>query len=102
MRLEELVQRLREIEPQADEVSLATLALMITKDHDTAVAVGDLAAACRTAKMRLQTLQDQRQAAQQEIDNLACEQACGYQPQQLFAVVRQVRTQGQLLELFCC
>ena len=102
MRLETLVGRLREIEPQADDVRLATIALVILNQSSADGRGCCLEEACRSARCRLQTLQDQRHAAEREVDDLATGTACEYQPQQLFAVVRQVRAQGQLLDLFCC
>ena len=102
MRLETLVERLREIEPETDDIGLATLALVILKRSSVAGPANSVEEACRSARCGIQTLQDQWYAAQREVDELASETACEYQPQQLFAVVRQVRAQGQLLDLFCC
>ena len=102
MRLETLVERLREIEPETDDIDLATLALVILRRSSVAGPPDSVEETCRIARCGIQTLQDQRHAAEREVEELASETACEYQPQQLFAVVRQVRAQRQLLDLFCC
>ena len=100
MRLESVVQRLRELEPAIDDACVARLALVILRQqsNDTKLDV-DISAACLEAKGRIASLQDQRLAASQEVEALAANEACEFKPQQVFAMVRGLRAQGQLLEL---
>ncbi len=103
MRLSDLIERLKGLEPSADDVYIARLALLLTKLTDDLSALEDdfaLAKQCKTVKLKMDALHDQQAAIAQELSELAASSPCEFNPNHIWTLVRGIKIQSQILDCY--
>ena len=100
MELTRLVENLQRIEPRADAVHIARLALLLTKDGLAGLDEPDLAARYGEMLRKVGSLHDQQLAVAEELRGLAAEDACEFSPNHVWTLVRGLKVQSQLLQMY--
>ncbi len=103
MTCHELAQRLSELQPELSQVDVARLALMILTQCDDAGQLSDEATlmnAWKNATFRLEAASDQHAAVAEELDALCNDGPVQFSPDQLWVLLRAVKVQSQILELY--
>jgi hypothetical protein len=103
MTCHEIAKRLSELHPDLSQVDVARLTLMIlTQGDDESCLVDDatLMAAWKSATFRLEAASDQHAAVADELDAMCSEGPVQFTPDQLWVLLRAVKVQGQILELY--
>lgn len=103
MNCHQLAQRLHELQPSLPPTDVARLTLMIlnqTSDESLLVDDEKLTTAWRSASFRLEAASDQHAAVAEELDSLCSDGPIEFSPDQLWVLLRAVRVQGQILELY--
>jgi hypothetical protein len=103
MTCHELAQRLSELHPDLSQVDVARLTLMIlTSGDDESCLLDDAAlmAAWKSATFRLEAASDQHAAVAAELDAMCSGGPVQFTPDQLWVLLRAVKVQGQILELY--
>ncbi len=103
MRLIELVQRLQLCMPTARDREVACMAMMLCDrlaelGHE--VADRNLQTEIDKTLWRLQAANDQHAAVAAELDALASTEPCEFDPTQLWTLIRAIKVQGQLIDLY--
>lgn len=99
----ELAQRLSPLHPELSQVELARLVLMILlQGSDDSLLQDDeaLLAASHGASFRLEAATDQHAAVAAELDAICGDGPIRFTPDQLWVLLRAVKVQDQILELF--
>jgi hypothetical protein len=103
MTCQELANRLQTLAPEISPVDIARLSLMIltqTNDTDSLSSETELINAWKNASFRLEAASDQHAAVADELDQLCGDGPIEFSPDQLWLLLRAVKIQGQLLELY--
>jgi hypothetical protein len=103
MTCQELANRLQTLAPELSPVDIARLSLMIltqTNDTDSLSSETELINAWKNASFRLEAASDQHAAVADELDQLCGDGPIEFSPDQLWLLLRAVKIQGQLLELY--
>lgn len=103
MTCHELAQRLSELQPELMPVDVARLALMILSQCDDCTQLTDdekLMSAWKNATFRLDAASDQHAAVAEELDAMCSEGPVEFTPDQLWVLLRAVKVQSQVLELY--
>jgi len=103
MTCEQLAHELASIQPQASSVDIARLCLLILNSCDDESQLHDeayLRTACRAAGFRLEAVADQHSAMSCELDLLCQDGPVRFSPDQIWVLLRAVKVQSQLLELY--
>ncbi|KAA1261559.1 hypothetical protein LF1_41090 [Rubripirellula obstinata] len=103
MTCHELAKRLQTLAPELSPIDVARLTLMIltqTSDSDLLSNESKLMSAWKNASFRLEAASDQHAAVADELDQLCGDGPIEFSPDQLWLLLRAVKIQGQLLELY--
>lgn len=103
MTCHELAKRLSELNPSLSQVDVARLTLMIlSQASDPRLLIDDdqLLAAWRNATFRLEAASDQHAAVAEELESMCASSPVEFTPQQLWVLLRAVKVQSQILELY--
>jgi hypothetical protein len=103
MKCHELAKRLSDLQPEISSADVARLTLMILTQCDDVEKLADdsaLIAAWKNATFRLDAASDQHAAVADELDSLCNNGPVQFSPEQLWVLLRAVKVQGQILELY--
>lgn len=103
MNCHELAERIQCVAPELSAVDVARLSLMIliqTKDAQSLRDESKLLSAWRNASFRLEAASDQHAAVAGELDALCGDGPIEFNPDQLWMLLRAVKVQSQILELY--
>jgi hypothetical protein len=103
MNCQELAGKLAELQPQASPADIARLCLLIlnsAKDPSVLRDEESAIAAWRTACFRLEAAADQYAAMSSELGELCQDGPVRFSPDQIWTLLRAVKVQNQLLELY--
>ncbi len=103
MTCHELAQRLLSMQPALSPCDVARLSLLILTQSPSAEDLRDpemLNTAWRNATFRLDAASDQHAAVAEELDSLGGEGPIVFSPDQLWVLLRAVKVQSQILELY--
>ena len=103
MTCHELARRLSELQPSLTAVDVARLSLMILSQCDDVDQLSDeqrLLAAWKNATFRLEAASDQHAAVAEELDTICSDGPVKFSPDQLWILLRAVKVQSQILELY--
>ena len=103
MTCHELAKRLSELQPELSAVDVARLSLMILSQCDDVNHLSDddaLMSAWKSASFRLEAATDQHAAVAAELDTIASDGPVQFTPNQLWVLLRAVKVQSQILELY--
>lgn len=103
MTCQELAEKLARIQPDASSADIARLCLLILNAAtDDAILDDDetLLTARRAANFRLQAAADQHAAMSDELAELCKDGPVRFSPDQIWTLLRAVKVQSQLLELY--
>ena len=103
MTCHELAQRLSELQPELSSIDVARLALMILTQCEDPTQLADddtLLTAWRNATFRLEAASDQHAAVAEELDAMCSDGPVRFTPDQLWVLLRAVKVQSQILELY--
>lgn len=103
MTCHEIAQRLSELQPELASIDIARLTLMILTQCGQPERLTDddaLVAAWKHATFRLESASDQHAAVAEELDSMCGEGPVKFTPDQLWVLLRAVKVQSQILELY--
>ncbi len=103
MTCHQLALRLSEMRPELSAIEVARLSLMILSQCDQLDRLSDdsaLLAAWKSATFRLEAATDQHAAVAEELETICADGPIQFSPDQLWILVRAVKVQSQLLELY--
>ncbi|TWU49124.1 hypothetical protein [Rubripirellula reticaptiva] len=103
MTCHELAERLLALQPTLSPTDVARLSLMIltqTSNPDELHDCATLTAAWKNASFRLEAASDQHAAVAEELDALCGDGPVQFSPDQLWILLRAVKVQSQILELY--
>lgn len=103
MTCHDLAKRLSELQPELSQADIARLALMIFTQCSTPEELLDdeaLMAAWKHATFRLDAASDQHAAVAEELDSICSDGPVQFTPDQLWVLLRAVKVQSQILELY--
>jgi len=103
MTCEQLAGKLAQFQPQASAVDIARLSLLILNSCSDESLLSDdeyLRTAIRAANFRLDAVADQHSAMSCELDLLCQDGPVRFSPDQIWTLLRAVKVQSQLLELY--
>ncbi|MBI84679.1 MAG: hypothetical protein CMJ81_15915 [Planctomycetaceae bacterium] len=103
MNCQELAARIETIQPDANLTEVARLCLLLSNsvpDHTTLVDERNLAEAWNGMGLKLQAATDQHAAMTSELESLAASDPQHFQPEQIWILIRAIRVQSQILQLY--
>lgn len=103
MNCHELAERIQRLEPDADTRDIARLCLLLSNQVEDVGALQDeqlLSAAWSEMGLRLQAATDQHAAMTEELENLANSDPQKFSPEQIWILVRAIKVQSQILQLY--
>jgi len=103
MTCQELAKRLTALQPELSQIDVARLCLLILSQCDPSETFDDeavLRSAWQNASFRLEASADQHAAVADELDQLCANGPIDFSPDQLWVLLRAVKVQSQLLELY--
>ena len=98
-----LAQRIAELQPELTATDVARLCLLIlvqTPDTDSLTDETTLRRVWRNASFRLESATDQHSAVSQELEDMCGDGPIQFTPDQLWILLRAVKVQSQILELY--
>ena len=105
MTCHELAERLQSIQPELEPAQVARLCLLILNQCDGPEQLRDeaqLVAAWKNANFRLDASTDQHAAVAEELERMCTDGPVRFTPDQLWILLRAVKVQSQILELYTC
>lgn len=103
MRCDELARRIQQLRPEADTRDVARLCLLLANSADNVSQLRDeqvLSEAWHDLSLRLQAATDQHAAMTEELDGLARSDPQAFTPDQIWILIRAIKVQSQVLELY--
>ena len=103
MQMQRLVDRLSHQCPNASPLEMAQMCIVVLNsvdDHETLSNEEVLDNACRSASLRLQFAVDQHAAMAAELEDLAASDPRAFTPDQIWTLVRAIKVQSQVLQLY--
>jgi len=103
MTCQELADRIQRYQPEAHARDVARLCLLLANTTDDVSKLDDdalLTAAWREAGLRLQAATDQHAAMTEELESLARSDPREFTPDQIWVLIRAIKVQGQILQLY--
>jgi len=103
MNCQELASRLELMHPDASPHEIARMCLLIlnsVNDPSPLQNEESLKTACRAASFRLDAAADQHAAMSEELEGLCADGPIRFSPDQIWILLRAVKVQSQLLELY--
>lgn len=83
-----------------DHLRMALLLLLHTPDIDDSVSESRLEQLCQEMSMQLSAADDQHAAVADELDSLAVTAPCDFSPDHLWTLVRAIKIQSRILNLY--
>ena len=103
MNCQELAKRIAELQPELSPIDVARLCLLILVQTPNVDSLHDdkvLKKAWRNVSFRLEAATDQHSAVGQELEEMCGDGPIQFTPDQLWVLLRAVKVQSQLLELY--
>ncbi len=103
MKCTELASRIEQIHPDANARDVARLCLLLSNHFPNLQNLTDdrtLEAAWKDMDMRMQAATDQHAAMTEELESLSSSEPRRFSPDQLWALIRVIKVQGQILQLY--
>jgi hypothetical protein len=103
MTCQALAARLQQLQPDASPQTIARLCLLILQQDDNLPAsISDeaLHRVWQSTCLRLEAAADQHAAMTAELESIASAEPVRYDPRQIFALLRAIKVQNQILELY--
>jgi len=103
MNCQELADRIQRLQPEADTRDVARLCLLLANTADDVAALSDeqiLTEAWREAGLKLQLATDQHAAMTEELESLARSDPRRFAPEQIWVLIRAIKVQSQILQLY--
>ena len=103
MTCHDLAKRLSELQPELSQTDIARLVLMIftqCPDPNELAVETELMSAWKNATFRLEAASDQHAAVAEELDSMCSDGPVQFSPDQLWVLLRAVKVQSQILELY--
>jgi hypothetical protein len=103
MTCQELAKRIQRLQPEAAARDVARLCLLLANTCDDVDSLDNdylLTAAWREAGLRLQAATDQHAAMTEELELLARSDPREFTPDQIWVLIRAIKVQGQILQLY--
>jgi hypothetical protein len=103
MTCQELAQRIQRLQPDAAARDVARVCLLLANTIDDVSRLDDdelLTAAWREAGLRLQAATDQHAAMTEELESLARSDPRQFTSEQIWVLIRAIKVQGQILQLY--
>ncbi len=103
MTCHDIAQNLLRLQPDLSPCDVARLCLMILNQSENTDELEDenqLLRAWKSASFRLDAAADQHAAVADELDRLCCDGPIQFSPDQLWTLLRAVKVQSQILELY--
>ncbi len=103
MKCNELADRIEHLQPDADPRDVARICLLLTNAVDDLSELDDEAAltsAWQEMGLRLQAATDQHAAMTEELENLARSDPRKFTPDQIWILIRAIKVQSQVLQLY--
>jgi hypothetical protein len=103
MNCQELADRIQRLQPEADTRDVARLCLLLANTTDDVAALSDeqiLTEAWREAGLKLQLATDQHAAMTEELESLARSDPRRFAPEQIWVLIRAIKVQSQILQLY--
>lgn len=103
MNVQELATALKERHPKCDTTDIARLCLVLLNSLDDSNELADedrLESACREAILKHQFATDQHAAMTQELEELAASDPAKFSKDQIWILVRAIKVQSQVLQLY--
>ncbi len=103
MKIQELAQKIEQLQLSSDPRDVARACLMLANN---VTSLGDLSCnerlteAWKDVGLRLQFATDQHAAVTQELEELAASDPEKFSPDQIWILVRAIKVQGQVLQLY--
>lgn len=94
---------LAELYPQYGPTELLRMGLLLSLHHPERTAQGydtELANVCHEMSLQLSAAGDQHAAVADELDGLAATAPCEFSPSHVFTLVRAIKVQSQVLNLY--
>jgi hypothetical protein len=99
----EIIRRLTRLYPHYGQAELLRLALLLSLHHPEVQAErseAELRAVCQEIVLQCSAAGDQHAAVADELDSLAATAPCEFSPQHVFTLVRAIKVQSQVLNLY--
>ncbi len=103
MNCAELAERIEKLQPGADARDVARLCLLLSNATDNLEELGDdirLTQAWKAMGLRLQAATDQHAAMTDELERLARSDPKKFSPDQIWILIRAIKVQSQILQLY--
>ena len=103
MNCQELASRIERLQPGADARDVARLCLLLTNSTENYDELADdrtLTAVWREMGLRLQAATDQHAAMTDDLETLARTDPQRFTPQQIWVLIRAIKVQSQILQLY--
>ena len=103
MNCQKLAERIHQLQPELSPTDVARLCLLIlinTTDIDSLADDEMLRKAWRNASFRIEAATDQHAAVTRELDEMCGDSPVQFTPEQIWALLRAVKVQSQMLELY--
>ncbi len=103
MNCQQLAGRIESLQPGAEARDVARLCLLLTNaTHDVTKLSDDdfLTDTWREMGLRLQAATDQHAAMTEELESLARSDPQAFSPQQIWVLIRAIKVQGQILNMY--
>lgn len=99
----QLIERLAQLRPDCEPAELLRIGLLLALRHPQLDALEDeaeLQRQCDDIAIQLSATADQHSAVADELDGLAAESPCDFSPDHLWTLVRAIKVQSQILNLY--
>ena len=103
MTCHDLANRIQQLQPDAGARDVARLCLLLANTTDDVSKLDNdrlLTTAWREAALRLQAATDQHAAMTEELESLARSDPQEFSPDQIWVLIRAIKVQGQILQLY--
>jgi hypothetical protein len=98
-----LIKNVALLHPEFSPVEQLRLALLVSQQADTLdelIDVNELDSACENMGMQLSAASDQHNAVADELDSLAAGDPCEFSSDHVWTLVRAIKVQSQILNLY--
>jgi hypothetical protein len=103
MHCHDLAARIQSLQPNAGPRDVARLCLLLANEVEEFNKLADdraLRLAWREASLKLQAATDQHQAMTEELESLAAGEPHKFSPDQIWVLIRAIKVQSQILNLY--
>jgi hypothetical protein len=99
---EQIIEQLSQLRPEFGTADLLRMGLLIVLQSPDVEELNadELESRCQQVSLRLSQTSDQHAAVADELDSLAAAAPCDFSPEHVWTMVRALKVQGQLLNLY--